>query len=189
MRGTTGRHLGPLDPIPSRPGRMVKTAVRPTRTRVACDSWSSPRDIGHSPDLPGTAGRPRVFGPGPEFPGATGRHRWPSDQCPSHPVDLVDHARPSDPGQSRPGQLVDPRVPRTQQRDTRDSCSTPRTLGHGPESPGTAGRPQGPSDTTARHSGQLVNTTGPKTQAPVTRDSWSTQRALGPGPKSPGGAV
>ena len=189
MRGTTGRHLGPLDPIPSRPGRMVKTAVRPTRTRVACDSWSSPRDIGHSPDLPGTAGRPRVFGPGPEFPGSTGRHRWPSDQCPSHPVDLVDPARPSDPGQSRPGHLLDPRGPRTQQRDTRDSWSTPRTLRHGPESLGTAGRPQGPSDTTARHSGQLVNTTGPKTQAPVTRDSWSTQRALGPGPKSPGGAV
>ena len=94
--GTPGRHRGPSEQGPSHPGHLVDRAGHWARAQVTQESWSSPRDIGHSPDLPGTAGRPRVFGPGPEFPGATGRHRWPSDQCPSHPVELVDPARPSD---------------------------------------------------------------------------------------------
>ena len=127
--GTTSRPQGPSDPNPSRPGELVDpgwlgpSASRPkqefdptaprARSRVTQESWSTPRAVGHGPKSPGTVGPPRE----------------PSEEDPSHLVELVNRTRPSDPGPSCLGQLVDPRGPRTQQRDTRDSWSTPWALG------------------------------------------------------------
>ena len=61
--------------------------------------------------------------------------------------------------------------------------STPWALGHGPESPGTAGRPRGPSGSGPIHPGQLVDPVGPQTRSHVPREFWSNPRDLGPEPK------
>ena len=109
---------------------------------------------------------------------------------------------PSDLGLSLLGQLVDHADPRTQARDTRESCSNPLALGQGPGSPGTAGRDRMPSELGASPPAQLVKPTGlgperellgragrprgNQTQARVARECWSTPQALEPGPTSPG---
>ena len=82
--------------------------------------------------------------------------------------------------------LVDTVVLQTRARVTRDTWWTPLDIGHGPESPGTAGRPRRPSDLDPIPLGQLVKTKGPGTKAQVAREGWLTPQALGAGPESPG---
>ena len=131
------------------------------------------------------------------MPDTAGRTHELSDPSLSHPGELVNTAGlgpdrespgragqnhgPSHPGCSHPGQLVDPAGPHApaRARVNRDRWSTPRALGHGPVSPGTAGRPCGPWDTCPSSPGQLGNAEGPQTQARVTRYSWSSPRDLG----------
>ena len=88
---------------------------------------------------------------------------------------------PSDQSASRPGELVDTAECRrraggflgswltlraqTRARIARDSWSTPRALGPGPESPGTADRPRGPSDPSANGTGEVIDLGGHRTQA------------------------
>lgn len=62
-----------------------------------------------------------------------------------------------------------------------------RDIWHGPEAPGTAGRPWdlGPEPSRA---GEFVDTAGPRAPARVAQYRWSNPRALGPGPESPGTA-
>ena len=76
-RGTAGRPLRPLDQGRSRPGQLVNTAGPRVRARVARGIRSTPRDIRHGRESPGTAGRP-----------------WPSDPNASRPEELVHTAGP-----------------------------------------------------------------------------------------------
>ena len=61
-------------------------------------------------------------------------------------------------------------------------------LGHGPETPGTAGQQRGPLDPGPSRQRLLVEPAGHRTRVRVARDSWSTQRDLGHGDDSPGRA-
>ena len=171
MHGTAGRPRGPADQGRNRPEELVNTAGTRTRT---------------------------------DWPESLGQHHGPSGL-----------------GPSRPGQLVDTAGPRAQARVDRGSCqprgpsdqdpshagqlgfvrksprrwSIMRAFGLGPQSPGTAGRPQdfgpgpeshrisgrprGPSDPVPSCPGQLVITAGHQTRARFARESWSKPRALG----------
>ena len=122
LPGTAGQPSGPSVPGPSHPGRLVDTAVPPTRPQDARDSWSIQRDIGHRPESAETGGRPRDLRPEPESPGRVGRPRGRSDQ-----------------GKSRSGQLVDSAKPRTWDHVSRGFWSTPRRLGPGTLWAGIAG--------------------------------------------------
>ena len=82
--------------------------------------------------------------------------------------------------------LVDTVVLQTRARVTRDIWWAALDIGHGPESPGTAGRPLRPSDLDLIPLGQLVKTKGPGTKAQVAREGWLTPQALGARPESPG---
>ena len=77
-------------------GHLLETSRTRTRVRVVRDSWSTPRDIGHGPELPGTAGLPCAI----------------SDTGPSHPGSYRPPGH-SDPGPRRPGELVEPAGPLT----------------------------------------------------------------------------
>ena len=70
--------------------------------------------------------------------------------------------------------LVDTVVLQTRARVTRDIWWTALDMGHGPESPGTAGRPLRPSDLDPIPLRELVKTKGPGTKAQVARDDWLT---------------
>ena len=157
----------------------------------------TPRGLGYIPELPGTAARPcgpwtqlrvtrdcwsntRALGPGHESPGRAGPHR-------GH----------SDPGRRRRGHLVNSARPWARAHNARDSWSTPgalgpkhksagqlfntRSLGNGPESPGTVGlslraiglwpewprttgRVHGPSDMSKSRPGWLGEPGDPQTQ-------------------------
>ena len=123
----------------------------------ARDSWSSPQVLGHKRKWPGTADRPRMT----------------SDPRASGPVLLVESEGPraqarvsqatgrlhglSDTSQSPPGLLVNPGGPQTQAQVARECCSTPRALGHSPESPRKAGRHFWPLGMGPSHRGRLVH--------------------------------
>ena len=64
--------------------------------------------------------------------------------------------------------------------------STPRTLGHGTNSPVPMVDTGVPRKLARVARGLLVDPSGRWTRAGVARDSWSTPRALGYGPESPG---
>ena len=81
--------------------------------------------------------------------------------------------------------LVDTVVLQTRARVTRDIWWTALDIGHGPESPGTAGRPRRPSDLDPIPLGQLVKTKGPGTEAQVAGDIWLTPGASGMVPRCP----
>ena len=153
---TAGRHRRHSDPSTRRPGELVDPAGPPhpsessleelvhtagprTRAQVPQDSWSSPRDLRHGPELSGTAGRrrglrtrvrdaqmcwstPRAFGPWPGTSGTVGRHHGPMDT-----------------GPNRPGKLIDRVGHQTRGRVTWESWSTPHALGPEHESPRRAG--------------------------------------------------
>ena len=174
--------------IQSPPGLLVKPGGPKTQAQVAQEGCSTPRAPEHSPESPRKAGRHR--GPWGTCPSRRGRSTL-GDIGPEH--DSPRRARPnhgpSDLNASCPGHLVDPMGPgnrarvagqmvhpvgtRSQARVPRDSWSTqrdighgpeapgkagpPRTLGPGPESPGTAGRPRGTSSTGPRRPVKLVN--------------------------------
>ena len=53
-------------------GQMVDPMGTRAQARVPKESWSTPRDIGHEPEEPGTANRLQALGPGPESPGTAG---------------------------------------------------------------------------------------------------------------------
>ena len=145
---------------------------------------------------------PRGLGHGPESPLGPGRPRRPSEPGPSRQRHRVELAGPGtrarvardgwstlghlDTIASRQGMLVDTVVLQTRARVTRDIWWTALDMGHGPESPGTAGRPLRPSDLDPIPLGQLVKTKGPGTKAQVAREGWLTPQALGAGPESPG---
>ena len=159
-------------------GQMVDPVGTRSQARVTRDSWSTPRDIEHGPEAPGTAGRPRVLGPGPESPGTAGQPRGPWDST-----------------ASRARQLVDPAGFQTRTRGPRNYWSTPRGLGDSPQLPRRDGLPHGPTDTGPSRPGRLFDnavrltrvgvardnwlTTGTRTLTGVTWDSWSTPRPLG----------
>ena len=173
------RHHGPSNKGPSRPGELVNPAGHWALARIALDSWSNLRALGHGPESPGTAGIP----PDPRTQARVARDSCltpgPSGTVLSHPGPLVNTAchqtrrdsprragknhRPSDTGPSGTGQLVDPAEPLTQVQVTWDCWSTPGALGHKRECPGAAGRPLG----TRRWAG-------------VARDNLSALQALGP---------
>ena len=109
-----------------------------------------------------------------------------------------------DPGPCRLGDLLDTAGPRTRAQAVQYSWSTPQALGHGPESPGTAGLPAGPrtrarftrdiwstlraSELSPSPLGLGVETAGARTRAQVTLDSFWTPQELVHGPWSPGTA-
>ena len=72
---------------------------------------------------------------------------------------------------SHPAELVNTTGPRTQSRVMRDIWLTPRALGPGSESPGTAGRPRRHSITGPSTPGCLVNTEVPSTGSQFAQDS------------------
>ena len=198
---------------------MVDAAGTRTLARVTQDRWSNPRVLEPGRELSGTSGHfmnldmgasrsgswstPRSHGPWPESPGtAGGPHRtYDQDRC-------------------YPGELVDPAVPRTRDESTRiagryhgsstlarvsqDSWSKKRAIGHGTDSPRTAGRPRGISGTGPSHlgvlvdsaghrperelPGMLINTAGPRTLARVAPFRRSTPRGLGHEDQSSGTA-
>ena len=82
--------------------------------------------------------------------------------------------------------LVDTVVLQTRARVTRDIWWPALDIGHGPESPGTAGRPLRPTDMVSSPLGQLLETKGSRTKMQVAREGWLTPQALGAGPESPG---
>ena len=125
--GTAGQTHGPLDStafardsclphgLSDTDPRPSEILVKPTLPRVqspfAEDRWSTPRALGHGPELPRTPVRQRGM----------------SYQGRIRPGQLVDHGH-SDPDQSHLGQLVNPAGPRTLLRVVLDSWSTPRAL-------------------------------------------------------------
>ena len=146
----------------------------------------------------------RAIGHWPESRGATGQQRGMSDQGPRCLGPLVDHAgprirvescgtaggplEPVGPGPIHRGHMVDPAGDWTGERFTRESWSNPLALGHGPDWPGSAGRPRGLSDQSVSPPGQLVDPTGTRTRARVPWDIWLTPRDFRPGSESPGRA-
>ena len=68
--------------------------------------------------------------------------------------------------------LVDTVVLQTRARVTRDIWWTVLDIGHGPESPGTAGRPLRPTDMDPSPLGQLLKTKGSRTKMQVAREGW-----------------
>ena len=138
--GAAGRPGGPLDPRPSHPGSLLKPVGPRTWDRVARESWLNPQAVGPGHETFGTADRTHgTSGTGPSRPGPQVELKG-----------LRTRARVILDFWSTPGAL-------TQARDARESCLTPRALGHGPESPGTASRIRGPSGTALSRQGQLVN--------------------------------
>lgn len=150
----TGRHQGLSDPGPSRPGQLVEHAGLWTRAQNVRDIWWNPRAIG----------------PGPKWRGTVGRPCWPLDLGPSHagqllnPMGIRARVRVAQDTWSTVG-------PQTRTRVAPEIWSTPRALGQGPESLGTAGRSWGHSDPIASPPGH-----------------WSTPKSFGPGPQSSGTA-
>ena len=160
------------------PGELVDTVGPRTRARPSRDSWSSPQDLRHGPECPRTAGRarrtsstarvtwdswstPRALRPLSEWPGKSGRrgrHWNPGLGRPGHRT-----------GPRFPGQLVDSAAPRIQSRVARECWSTPRALGHWPQSPEISGVPRGASEPGASRPGQLDNPAGHRTRGRVTR--------------------
>ena len=186
------------------PGRLVNTAVPPTRTRVTRASWSTPRFFGQGPHVvrdtwsttgPRTRTRaalgswstPRALESQHKSPRRAGRPPRTSGKVRS-PGRAGGHRGPSGRGLSCPGRLVDTTGPPTRSRVPRDSLSIPWALRHGPESLGTAGRPLRTLDPGPRRLGQLVEHTDPRTRAKVAREGLSTPEGLGPRPKSSGTA-
>ena len=112
-----------------------------TRVQVATDAWSTTRYILPGSESPGSAGHAT---------GHRARARGAQDRW-SNAGPRIRARVPRDRGT--------PRGPWPQARDTRDCWSTPRSLGPGPGSPGTAGRPLMPSDLGTSHPGQRVNST------------------------------
>ena len=80
---------------------------------------------------------------------------------------------------------MNPAGPRSLGRVARDSWSTLQAIGHGTESPRTAGRPRGISVTGPSHPGGLVDSVDPWRRARVTWESWSNPRAHRDKPDSP----
>ena len=164
--GTAGRHCGPSDTGPSRPGQKVHPVSPRTLAQVTWDSWwnHSPLDPGvsHSGQLVDTVGtqtwarvardhllKPLALGPGPNT-----WESWSNPPAlgtgPESPRAAGHTREPSDPS---PGHL-----------DRWSNC--------------------GPSDLVPGHKGQLLKRNGPWARAQVTWDSWSTPQPLGPGPES-----
>ena len=139
-----------------------------TEARVATDAWSTTWYILPGSEWPGSAGHAT---------GHRARARGAQDRW-SNAGPRIRARVPRDRGT--------PRGPWPQARDTRDCWSTPRSLGPGPGSPGTAGRPLMPSDLGTSHPGQRVNPAVLQTLARVMQDSWSTPRASRPERDSPG---
>ena len=75
---------------------------------------------------------------------------------------------------------------RTQARVARGSWSTPRALGHEPDSPGTAGRLRRTWDKGPICPGELVDPVGSRNRVRVSRECWWIPRGLGHEPESPG---
>jgi len=86
----------------------------------------------------------------------------------------------SDPGANPPGQPFDTGGPQARARFHRDSGSTQRDIGHGPESPGTA-VVRGTSDQEPSRPGELVETTafrrGPKSPGTADRPSGPSDQS------------
>ena len=130
----------------------------------------------------------KALGPGRQSSGTAGRP----------------HGNP-DPSASRPGELFNTTTSQTLARVPRDSWLTPRALRHrpdllgqlsilkslgpGPMSPATAGRPCGPSDMSTSHLRELVDTAGLRTLARMDRESWLTLRTIGHERRSTGTAA
>ena len=224
---TNSRPRGPSDPSASHPGVLVDIAVPRTRARVAWDTLSTPHAIGAGPEPPRISGRSRAqvtrtiwgshwtWDTGP-VARTNGLPSGPADTGPSRPGERVDplgtrsragvpgssgeHRGPSDPGPSLPGELVNTTGPQTRARVAPECWSVPRDIGHGRESPWTAGRLHVLSVPSACGPGQMVDTAGPWTKAQGAlefgsirgpselgvspRDSWSNSRDLGHGPES-----
>ena len=118
---------------------LFDTAGPQARARVAPGSWS----------------KSRAIGPERASPRRAGRNRGPTDTAPSGPGQLVETADPRALAQATQDHKLNsrtlghepessemaghPQRPTTQALDARESYSTPRALGHSPESPGTAG--------------------------------------------------
>ena len=82
---------------------------------------------------------------------------------------------PSNPSVRRPGKLFDTVGHQAQSPVTQDNWSTLWALGHGPESPPSAGLPSEQSDPSVIRLRELGETAGNRTQAGDTRDSWATR--------------
>ena len=145
---TAGRPCGPSDTSPSRQGQMVDPAGHQTKAQGARESWSTLRHLGPNLESRGTGGRTS----GPSDQGAS---------CPGHLVNPAVHG----PGMESPVISGQPGGPWGTDRVARDSWTTLQALGHGPESPGAAGRHRGHSARGPCRLGQLVDPVGSGTLA------------------------
>ena len=157
-RRTASPIRGPLGTDTSYPGRLVDTAVRPTRAQVTRDTWWTSLANGYGHESPGTAGRhlrsseqgPSTLGPlaksaGPQTRAQVTREvwwiPWALGHGPKSTRTAGRHHGPSGTGSGRssPGELVQSSGHRTRARFAQEIWSKLRALRHGPEWPGTAG--------------------------------------------------
>ena len=191
-----GQHRGPSDLNPNRPGHLVdpvghraraqdtrdsrSTAGPWTQTRVAWESGSTLRALGHWPNGHGKAGRPRrtpATGPSRQryqvdLAGSRTRARG-RRECWSTPWAVPPkHVSPGSSGRTRgPSDtgLCHPEL------------VVARAFGQGPCSSGTPVRHRGPCDQGPSRPGQLIHAAGHLARARGAWDSWST---MGPGTRT-----
>ena len=183
---------------------MVYPTGPRTRARVARDAWSTPRSLGYTHNMPGTAvPLRRPSGTGSSRPGRLLETAAPPNRArvaqdhwsTTGPWTLtgVTWDSWSTPQALRPG----PETRRTAGRprglsDLGTRCrgcwSTPRDFGLECESPGIAGRPCRTLDQSASGPGFLVEPARPSALARVAQDRRSTSRDLRHEPESSGTA-
>ena len=181
---TAVRPRGISETVASRLEYLVDPTGPWTLARGVVHSWLTPRDIGHGPESPGTAGRHcGHLNTGPELPGYVDPERpgtralvtrdsWSTPRELGHGCESSRRlGRPhgtKETGASRSGQLIDIVGNWTRTQVALDSWWTPR-----------------PSDPSTIGPGELVELAGHGTRARVSRERWSIPGAFGNGPASP----
>ena len=188
-----GQHRGPSDLNPNRPGHLVdpvghraraqdtrdsrSTAGPWTQTRVAWESGSTLRALGHWPNGHGKAGRPRrtpATGPSRQrhqvdLAGSRTRARG-RRECWSTPWAVPPkHVSPGSSGRTRGPSDTGPCHP---------ELVVTAGIRARPESSGTPVRHHGPCDQGPSRPGQLIHAAGHLARARGAWHSWST---MGPG--------
>ena len=137
------------------------------------------------PESPETAGQPRSSsGTGRNPPGQRVEPAGPRTQA--QVAWTAETPQASEPSRSLQGQFVDPEGLRTQAQVSLDSWLNPRTLGQGPDSHGTAGRPLRASDPGPRPRDSLSSSQALRTRPESSGIAGRPRRHLEPGRSRPG---
>ncbi|RKM63520.1 hypothetical protein C0984_19620, partial [Clostridioides difficile] len=117
-----------------------------TRARVARESWSTPRDLGHGCEWSGRDGHPGVLVV-PAGHRTLARVAQDSASTPRNVASVREmprragrHCGPTEKSASRPGERVETACLQSKAQGGKDSWSSPRALEPGPGSPGISGR-------------------------------------------------